>query len=117
MRSWKLLRRSFAAPTNARRQLDCGRTFEFAHFRRAGLHGHQTSPIGSLTPLQCALARGEDKFSKAGARNHGNELGSHASTNFIHWTPVRTNSAANGLVTFVENTTRFPRRFYRVQQQ
>jgi len=42
----------------------------------------------------------------------------HATTNFIHWSPVRTNSAANGLVTFVEtNAIRFPHRFYRVQQQ
>lgn len=41
----------------------------------------------------------------------------HASTNLIHWTPLRTNSAVNGLVTFVEtNTIRLPRRFYRVQQ-
>ena len=41
----------------------------------------------------------------------------HASTNLIHWAPVRTNTAVNGLVTFVEtNAIRFPRRFYRVQQ-
>jgi hypothetical protein len=40
------------------------------------------------------------------------------STNLVQWSPLRTNSAANGLVTFVEtNALRFPRRFYRVQQQ
>jgi hypothetical protein len=41
-----------------------------------------------------------------------------ATTNWIQWTPLRTNRAVNGAVTFVEtNAIRLPRRFYRVQQQ
>jgi hypothetical protein len=41
-----------------------------------------------------------------------------ATTNLTQWTPVRTNRAVNGMVTFVEtNAMWFTRRFYRVQQQ
>lgn len=40
-----------------------------------------------------------------------------ASTNFVTWKPLATNSAANGVVNFADATTpSFSRRFYRVQQ-
>ena len=37
------------------------------------------------------------------------------STNLIHWTPFRTNSASNGIVTIAVTNPPAPRRFYRAR--